>query len=321
MNLLGNLVRRGLKLYLSDKMAVFLSLLSPIIIIFLYLMFLGNIQYDSVMAALDGLKVGDDAVHAFIDGWMLAGALGTSCVTVSFCAQYIMIADRESGALGDMLTSPIDRRLLSVSYLIVNFVITLVIVGIVCALSLVYIAIAGWYMSAADVGKLIGILLISVLCSSLFTTVVCMFIRTQSAHGGASGILSAAIGFFIGAYMPVSVFPKAIQYFVALIPSSYSAGILRNIFMRGALEGVVRDIPAAAAETVRQNLMQNFSMQMDAFGNTVGEGKMWMILGIGIAIFAVVYVVNYAVRQKTGTLFACASLPQRKKKSLPSEQN
>ena len=73
--ILGNLIRRGLKMYLSDKMAVFLSILSPLIILFLYLMFLGDIQYDSVVAKLEGLAVNDDAVHAFIDGWMRRSAV------------------------------------------------------------------------------------------------------------------------------------------------------------------------------------------------------------------------------------------------------
>ncbi len=318
--ILGNLIRRGLKMYLSDKMAVFLSILSPLIILFLYLMFLGDIQYDSVVAKLSDYAVNDDAVHAFIDGWMMAGALAVSCITVSFCAQYLMINDREGGAMQDMLTSPIKRGVLSVSYLIVNIVITTVIVGIITALAFVYLAATGWYLSGADVGKIIGMLLLSVLSASLFTTIICMLFRTQSAHGGASGILSAAIGFFIGAYMPIAIFPKAIQYFVLFMPGSYSAGVLRNLFMRGAMESVVAGLPAPAVEPVKQGLMESFSMQMDAFGKTIYEKEMWIIFACTLVVFVAAYIVNQVVRTKTHTLFAAPSLHMSAKKGKKSEK-
>lgn len=318
--ILGNLIRRGLKMYLSDKMAVFLSILSPLIILFLYLMFLGDIQYDSVMSKLDGLAVSDDAVHAFIDGWMMAGALAVSCITVSFCAQYLMINDREGGAVQDMLTSPIKRGVLSVSYFVVNLVITAVIVGIITVLALIYLAATGWYLSGADVGKLIGMLLLSVISASLITTIVCMLFRTQSAQGGASGILSAVIGFFIGAYMPISIFPKAIQYFVLFLPGTYSAGVLRNVFMRGAMESILADVPAPAVEPVRQGLMESFSMQMDAFGNTIYEKEMWIIFACTLVLFVAAYVVNQVVRTKTHTLFAAPSPHKRATKAKKAEK-
>ena len=314
--MLGDLIRRGLKMYLSDKMAVFLSVLSPLIILFLYLMFLGDIQYNSVMDTLDKLpiEVSNDAVHAFIDGWMLAGVLAVSCITVSFCAQYIMINDRETGAVMDMLTSPIKRSVLSVSYFVVNFIITTVVVGIIAVIALIYLAISGWYLNGADVGKLIGILLLSVLSASLFTTLISMFFRTQSAHGGASGILSAAIGFFIGAYMPIAVFPKAIQYFVLFMPGTYSAGVLRNILMRGALDSMIENVPAAAVETMRSGFFTDFSMDMDAFGTSIYESDMWLIFACSVILFIILYVVNQAVRTKTGTLFS-APKPRKKVKT------
>ena len=318
LHMLLDLVRRGLKLYLADKMAVFMSLLSPFIILFLYLMFLGDIQYDAVIARLGDLPVNDDAAHAFIDCWMLAGALATSCVTVSFSAQYIMISDREGGALNDMLTSPIKRGVLSVSYFFVNFIITTVIVGIVGVVAFIYVAISGWYLSAADVGKIIAILVMSALSASLFTTVVCMLFRTQSAHSGACGVLSAAIGFLIGAYMPIYMFPKAIQYFVLFVPGTYSAGVLRNVFMRGAMDKLLENIAAPAAEMARQGLMESFSMQMDAFGTDIYEKDMWIIFACTIVLFAAVYVLNQIIRTKTGTLF---SAPQRKKIKKAGKQD
>ena len=51
----SGLALRGIKIFLSDKMSVFFSLLAPIIILMLYVLFLGDIQYDSLKSAMEGL--------------------------------------------------------------------------------------------------------------------------------------------------------------------------------------------------------------------------------------------------------------------------
>ena len=46
---------RGIKIFLADKMGVFFALLAPIIILMLYLLFLGDIQIDALKAQLEGI--------------------------------------------------------------------------------------------------------------------------------------------------------------------------------------------------------------------------------------------------------------------------
>lgn len=312
---LAKLIQRGLKIFLSDRMGVFLALLAPIIILFLYIMFLGEIQVDTLNGYLEGLSVSGKLVRAFVDSWMLAGVLAVSCITVSFCAQTVMIGDRERGTVADMLTSPINRNLLSLSYLFVNAVITFVIVMIVEVIAFIYLAIAGWSMSAGDVFKLFGLTALSVVSASLFTTAVSMFIKTQSAHGGASGILSAAIGFFIGAYMPISMFPKAIQYIILFIPGSYSACAFRNVLMDGAMEKLLQGVPAVAHSAVEQKIMSGYSMTMDAFGKDIGAKEAWIIFAAATLLLVIVYALISIVKGKRGTLFCAPDFKRLAKRS------
>lgn len=301
LRIVGALVKRGLKLFVSDRAGMFFSLLAPLIVLVLYVLFLGDIQMDTVddMVKTFGISIEHRVLRAYVDGWMLAGVMSVSCITVSFSAQGLMIQDREKGVVADMLASPVKRGVLSVSYLLYNFVVTLVICSVVLAIAFIYIAVSGWYLSVADVFKIIGITIISIISSSVFSALICSAIRTANAHGAFVGILSAAIGFLIGAYMPLSVFPKAVQYIVLFLPGTYSAGVYRNVFTHGAGEKIAQVSPQAA-----EGLKDGFSMNMDFFGKPIGEVQMWWIFAITIALIIIAYCVVHVVRAKRGTLFA-----------------
>ena len=60
------LTRRNLKIFLKDKANVFFSLLAPLIVLVLYVLFLGRIQEDGLLAALEEMGVaGGEATGAF----------------------------------------------------------------------------------------------------------------------------------------------------------------------------------------------------------------------------------------------------------------
>lgn len=114
---LFSLTKRGIKLFLKDRAGVFFSLLAPLIVLLLYVLFLADVQLQSLRSYLVDLPVSDELAGAFVDGWMLAGAVSVACITVPFSAQSIMIKDKETGSLADMLVSPVSRRIIQLSYL------------------------------------------------------------------------------------------------------------------------------------------------------------------------------------------------------------
>ena len=202
---LARLTQRGLKIFLKDRMGVFLALLAPLIVLLLYVLFLGDIQVDTVKNAFQGFPVDDKLVGNFVDAWMLAGVMSVACITVSFSAQTIMVSDRENNTLSDMLASPVPRSLVSVGYLVANIAITLVMCLIVECVAFVYMAASGWTLSVGDTFLIVAHTVLSVISSSTLSTLICSGIKTASQHGAFVGILSAVIGFLVGAYMPLSV--------------------------------------------------------------------------------------------------------------------
>lgn len=282
---LCSLVKRGIKIFLTDKATVFFSMLAPLIILMLYLLFLGDIQMNSVKGYMNGVPIDDSVIRATVDSWMLAGVVAVSAITVSFSAMHLNIADRETGVNADMLVSPVKRRILSLSYLVYNLIITVIILMIVIVIAFVFLAASGsWYLSAGDAFLIIACGIISALSASIISTICAIFIKTQSAHGAIVGILSAAIGFLIGAYMPISMFPDAIQYIVLFIPGTYSSAILRNLFMNGAIDKIAEVSPQAA-----DGIRDGFSTDLNLFGHTIDAGYYWLIFAGAIVLTIVIY--------------------------------
>lgn len=262
--MLGMLIKRSLNIFLKDKMSVFFSLLAPLIVLAVYVLFLADIQADAVRSSFENVPIDDKLVKNFVDAWMLAGVTSVACITVSFSAQNIMIADKERGVLADILSSPIPRGLIGGAYLISNIIISLCLCYIVLGISFVYMAISGWTLSVSDVFLLLVLTFASVVSAGTLSTLICFAVKTNAQHGAFVGITSAVIGFLIGAYMPLSMFPKAVQYIMLFVPGTYSAALFRNLFMEGAVKKIAEVAPMAES-----GLRSAFSMQLDFFGKTI----------------------------------------------------
>ena len=105
-------------------------------------------------------------------------------------------------------------------------------------------------------------------------------------------IVGTILGFLIGAYMPITYFPKGVQYFTLFIPGSYSAGLFRNCIMRGALE----QIAATLSEPFAASLEKEFSMKFDFFGTELGVPAMACVLAASVVLFALLLFALSAVR-------------------------
>ena len=286
--MLGMLIKRSLNIFLKDKMSVFFSLLAPLIILALYVLFLADIQVDAVKSNFENVPIDDKLIKNFVDAWMLAGVISVACITVSFSAQNIMIADKERGVLVDILSSPIPRGLIGVAYLISNIIISLCLCYIVLAISFVYMAISGWTLSVSDVVLLLALTLVSVVSAGTLSTLICFAVKTNAQHGAFVGITSAVIGFLIGAYMPLSMFPKAVQYITLFVPGTYSAALFRNLFMDGALEKIADIAPIADNE-----LRKAFSMELDFFGTTIGANiQLAIVIAFTVLTFGIWLVIE-----------------------------
>ena len=291
------LIKRNIKLYLKDRTTVFFSVLAPIIVLLLYILFLGKIQTNSIMdMVIDGYKVSDyltkSDIAALLNNWMIAGVMGVSCITVALNANVMMIRDRMTGTVNDVISSPVKRWVLYLSYIISCFVITFGICFIVLMISIIYLACSGGLMMTfSEFLGILGITILSILSSAFFTVLICGFVRTTSALAAINGVFSTAIGFLIGAYLPFSMLPIYIQYMACFIPGTYSAGLFRNYFMGGVIRLLKSKVPDAA---IVKGIFDSYSIDLKFFGNTVPA--VWMVLAllISIVVFGSLILILYS---------------------------
>ena len=288
---------RNLKIFLKDKANIFFALLSPLIVLGLYILFLGRIQTDGLLSALQemGVSGGEKEIRSFADCWMLSGVMASACITVPLCACGVMVQDRNRGIRADLAASPVPGWMPPAAYFFSVVAAGLIIGFAVLVICLVWLAATGsWFLSVTDVLVLLGTLVLSVLSSSTLLVFVVGFLRTEGAFTGLNVILGTVIGFLIGAYMPLSVFPTGVQYVTLFVPGSYSAGIFRNCFMNGALDNIAQNISPEFADA----LASQYALKLNFFGTDMPAWVMAIVLGATVLLFAAANLIAAKFRKK-----------------------
>ena len=293
---LMRLTERNIKVFIKDKANVVFSMLAPLIVLALYVLFIGRMQSDGIIASLAEYGVSaDDAVRAFSDSWMLSGVMATSCITVPLCACGTMVYDKNRGVSSDFAASPIPAWLPSAAYFLSVVAAGLIICLIVLGVCFAWLGVSGsWLLSAGDVFACIGLTFLSVLSSSTLLVFLIGFLKSEGAFTGINVIIGTVTGFLTGAYIPVSNFPAAVQYVTLFVPGSYSAALFRTFFMDGA----VSEMSEAVSPQFATELADSFSVRLNFFGEPLAAGWAAVILAGTVLLFGVCFVVSSVIRAK-----------------------
>ncbi len=282
------LTRRNMKLFFKDKGMFFSSLITPVILLVLYSTFLSGIYRDSFESSLPaGFSVDRALINATVGGQLISSLLAVSCVTVAFCSNLLMIQDKTSGAIRDFTVSPVRRPALAIAYFAASALVTLIVNFTALAVSLIYLAATGWFLSVGDV----FLLLLDVLLLTLFGTALSSCVNFPlSTNGQASAvgtIVSAGYGFICGAYMPISSFSTGLQRVLSFLPGTYGTSLLRN----HALAGVYRQMSEIGfPDEVISGIKTSIDCNISFFGHSVGIGAMYLVLGLSVLLFLGIYV-------------------------------
>ena len=283
---LFSLVSRNTKSYFKDKMLFFTSMLTPIMLLFLFFAFLRNIYLDTFIAAIPpNFTVDSKILNGIAGAWLLSSVLSVSSVTVAFCANMVMVDDKIHGAINDFKVTSVKPTTILVSYLISNFFVVLLIMLSVLALGSIYLAIVGWYISAGEYFMIILDILCNIMFGSILATVILSFVSTQGMQSAIATLITALYGFISCAYMPISSFSKGLANFLGLLPGTYGTSILRNHCMGGYLDAFAdAGVPEEAIKAIRDG----FDANIYVFDNSVSLGTMYGIfLGTSFALLLI----------------------------------
>ncbi len=300
MKTVGSLVKRNVKLFFKDKGTFFTSLITPIILLVLYVTFLYNVYEDSFRASLpEGVVFGEDTLQGLVGGLLLSSLLAVSTVTVSFCANLSMVADKASGARGDLTIAPVKPSALAIGYVVSTVVNGLIISLAATFLGCIYLACVGWFLSVGDVLLLLLDVLLLTLFGTALASVICYPLTTQGQLSAAGSIVSAGYGFICGAYMPMSQFSAGLRNVLGFFPGTYGTSLLRNHALQGVCEAMIEKegFPLEAVEGIKNVADCN----PQVFGATVEVWLMYLILIGSIALLLGLYVLLNVLGEKKKT--------------------
>lgn len=213
--------------------------------------------------------------------------LATSCVTVAFCSNLLMVQDRANGTRKDLIVSPIKKTTLGLSYFLASISSTLIVNLTATMICFIYIGCMGWFLSAGEaLLAILDVILLTLFGVSL-ASCINYFLNTQGQAGAVGTIVSSCYGFVCGAYMPISSYGKGLQNFMAFLPGTYGTSLIRNHMMNGALDSLSEQLPSEAIKAMKDSVDVNLYF----FDNSVEVWQMYLILLSFIVLLIVLYLV------------------------------
>ncbi|MDD2649120.1 MAG: ABC transporter permease [Eubacteriales bacterium] len=296
MNALGALTLRNIRLFFKDKGTLVTSMITPIILLVLYVTFLSNVYKSSLLSSMpNGLTLPDGIVGSFVGGQLISSLLAVSCVSVSFCANLISVQDKYLGARNDLSISPVKPSCVALSYYLATLFNALLVCFLAGGACMLYASVTGFYMSADDILHLILDIVMLVMFGTALSSLVCSFLSTEGQLSAVGTIISAGYGFICGAYMPISQFGEGLQKALSFLPGTYGTSLMRNHAMGASLrEMAAMGIPSEFIEEIKNA----FDCNVYFMGNRVAIPTMYLILGGSILLIMIIYLLSSMLRSR-----------------------
>ncbi len=290
-----SLTKRNCKLFFRDKGMFFTSLITPAILLVLYVTFLANVYRESFTSALPAAFALDDSlINGTVGGQLVSSLLAVCCVTVSFCSNLLMVQDKISGARRDLTMSPVSKSTLALSYFTASALSTMLICFVALGVCLVYLAIVGWYMTVKDVLLLCVDVFILVLFGTALSSIVNCNLSTNGQASAVGTIVSAGYGFVCGAYMPISNFGDGLQKVLSFLPGTYGTALFRNHALRGVYAEMLSiGFPVEIVEGIKDSIDCNLYF----LGEKVGIGSMYAVMILSLVVLVGGYVLLNTIKR------------------------
>lgn len=269
------MTKRNILIFFKDKQTIVFSLLTSMIVLVLYLLFLKGTFVDSMNNIIDahpglGSLIGEGAVDMFANLILITGILGSAMITVPYNCLTTFVKDKENKIDYDILSTPVRRGRIVWSYFVSASVSSVILNGIIMAVGLVIIGLMGdMHMSVLQIVKAFGVVALGSVSSTAFFMIIVMFFKSTGASGAFFGMLSAASGFVIGAYIPISQFSDGVQTVCNIFPASHVTILLRNILMQGILDSMDASIGGVDGGMFVSSMKEVFTFNADMFGRTL----------------------------------------------------
>ena len=286
-------IKRNVLLFFKDWQSILFSLLTSIIVLVLYLLFLKGTFVSAIQSAMEqypgpASMVPQKDIDMFANLFLLSGILGSAMISVPFSCITVLVKDRANKVDYDILATPMKRGQIIFAYFVSAVLTSTLLTDIILAVGLIGIRMQGnMYLNASQVVKAFSIVALGSISASAIFMIVVLFFKTVSACEAFFGILSAASGFVIGAYIPISQFSDGVQTVCNLFPASQITIMLRNILLNGLLEHINTSLQGVDQGMFVLSLKDYFSFKAKLFHGYLDMNKMLGYI-LGVILFCIV---------------------------------
>ena len=298
------LTKRNLLLFFKDKQSILFSLLTSMIVLALYLLFLKDTfvnAMDSAINQFPGLSslIDKNDKDMFANLILLTGILGSAMITVPYNCLITLVKDRENKVDYDILATPLKRGQIILSYFVSAALSSVILTGIILAVGLATICMHGdIYLGTIDILKAFGVVALGSISATSIFMIIVLFLKSVSASGAFFGLLSAVSGFIIGAYIPISQFSEAIQTICNIFPASQITIVLRNVLINGLLEHMNTTLDGVDQGMFVTSIKELFSFKARLFDGYFDMSQMLCYIIVSIVICIVVQILVYSKTYK-----------------------
>ena len=287
------LTLRNIKLYFKDKMTFLVSLITPLILLVLFIAFLKSTYEDSILSIIKGFDLDQSLIDAFTGGWLFSSVLATSCITIAFCSG-MMVIDKINRANIDFMVSPVKKSTLQLSYVLANLFSTFIITFVLLIVGLIYLACVGFYITFVDILLIVFGIIITSLFGTILANIIWTFTHSQGVVSGVCTLVSALYGFICGAYMPIRTMGQGMQYFVSLLPGTYATVLFRQGFLNSVLNRMRETLP----QGMINGIASGFDVKMSFFGHDVSTLALILVISISTIVLLGVFLYINKIKKK-----------------------
>ena len=294
------LTKRNLLLFFKDKQSIIFSLLTSMIVLALYLLFLKDTFVNAMDSAINQFPslsslIDKNDKDMFANLILLAGILGSAMITVPYNCLITLVKDRENKVDFDILATPLKRGEIIFSYFISAALSSVILTSMILAIGLGVIGMQGdIYLGIGEILKAFCVVALGSISATSIFMIVVLFFKSVSASGAFFGMLSAASGFIIGAYIPISQFSEAVQTVCNIFPASQITIVLRNVLINGLLEHMNTSLNGVEQGMFVTSIKELFSFKAWLFDGYLDMTQMLVYITVSILVCIVIQMIIYS---------------------------
>lgn len=272
---LWSLTKRHMLRFIKDKAAVFFSFLSIIILLALYILFIGK-SYTSGLP-----DVFPEELKTFlVVSLTMGGVLVINSMSLSLGIMGTFVEDMSKRNVDAFLVTPIKRWKIIISYYLSAIIVTSVLSLLMWILTIIYVGMAsGYWYSLSVILSASGLLVLYTFISTSIMIFLVTLLKSMNAFGALSGILGTFVGFTSGIYMPLAILGKGMQYVASINPFTHMSVLLKQVLL---------EQPLALALPYFSGFMDEYQSMLQMYGSVnnglfgVDVGMFWLFIGIGL---------------------------------------